>query len=84
MIYRIKLENVDVFYEKYVGELFIFLGKDEMDEFLELVVYMFMIKDIKIDIVFLGLGWVIVYDVDKKVIVYVLKGVYVFVWCLLI
>lgn len=79
MIYRIKFENVDVLYEKYVGELFILFGKDYLDEFLEFMVYMFMIKEGKMDIVFFGFGWVMVQNVDKKIMVYVLKGVYVFV-----
>lgn len=50
-----------------------------MDEFFELVVYEFIIKNEKMDIVFLGLGWVMVNELGLKVVVYVLKGVGVFV-----
>lgn len=79
MIHRTKLENADALYEKHAGELLTPPGKDEMDEFPELVAHTFTIKDKKTDIVFSGLGWVTVHDADKKVTAYAPKGVHVFV-----
>lgn len=79
MIHRTKLENADALYEKHAGELLTPPGKDEMDEFPELVAHTFTIKDTKTDIVFSGLGWVTVHDADKKVTAYAPKGVHVFV-----
>ncbi|MCC2928409.1 ribosome biogenesis GTPase YqeH [Bacillus sp. LBG-1-113] len=79
MIHRTKLENADALYEKHAGELLTPPGKDDMDEFPELVAHTFTMKEQKTDIVFSGLGWVTVHDADKKITAYAPKGVHVFV-----
>lgn len=78
-LYCIKLVGVDEFYIKYVGKLLILLIGKEVLDFFKLVCYEFIIKD-KMDIVYLGFGWICVkLEVENLVVVvvWVLEGVVV-------
>lgn len=59
MIHRTKLAKADAFYEKHVGGLLQPPRPEEVEDFPELVRFEFSIKE-KTDIVFAGLGWVMV------------------------
>ena len=54
-------------------------GKNQLDEFPELVRHEFTIKEAKTDIVFSGLGWITVNEPGAKVAAYAPKGVYTFI-----
>lgn len=75
IIYCIKFEKVDELYKNYVGDLLSLLMLEELVNMFELVKYEFNICEFKMDVVFFGLGWVIVNELGVKIVVYVLKGV---------
>lgn len=78
-IHRTKLEKADDLYETHVGEMLSPPRKDELGNFPELVRQEFSIREGKKDIVFSGLGWVMIPEGGVVVAAYVPKGVKVFV-----
>ena len=74
-IHRTKLDNAYELYERQKGELLQPPGKNELNEFPELVAHEFMIKEAKTDIVFSGLGWVTINEPHTKVVAHVPRGV---------
>lgn len=75
-IHRTKLENADELYERQKGELLVPPGKEELDDFPELVRHEYTIKEGKTDIVFSGLGWITVNEPGAVVAAYAPKGVH--------
>jgi hypothetical protein len=78
-IHRTKLEKADELYENHKGELLSPPRKEDLTNFPEFVRREFSIKKGKTDIVFSGLGWVMVPDGGVVVAAYVPKGVEVYV-----
>ncbi|WLR49917.1 ribosome biogenesis GTPase YqeH [Bacillus tianshenii] len=74
-IHRTKTEKADDVYKNNVGELLTPPYPEQLDEFPELVKHEFTIRESKTDIVFSGLGWVVVNEPGTKVRAYVPKGV---------
>lgn len=74
-IHRTKMEKADEVYQKNVGELLTPPYSDQADDFPELVKHEFTVKQEKTDIVFSGLGWVVINEPGIKVYAYVPKGV---------
>ncbi|WP_430785127.1 ribosome biogenesis GTPase YqeH [Virgibacillus flavescens] len=69
-IHRTKLENADKLYEEHVGELLSPPDEISKSKLPELVESTFRIKEEKMDIVFPGLGWVMIPEVNTTVIVH--------------
>lgn len=78
-IHRTKLEKADDLYEKHKGELLIPPRKEDLVNFPEFVRQEFSIKEGKTDIVFSGLGWVMIPEGDVVIRTHVPKGVKVYI-----
>lgn len=74
-IHRTKLENADKLYVDHVGELLSPPDEDTRTMLPELVQSTFRIKEEKMDIVFPGLGWVMIPTANTTVVVYSPKTV---------
>lgn len=77
-IHRTKLENADSLYNKHKGGLLSPPGKEYADEFPEFYRQEFSIREDKTDIVFSGLGWIMIPEGGVVVRTYVPKGVSVY------
>lgn len=78
-IHRTKLEKADDLYRDHKGELLSPPRKDDLDEFPQFVRREFSVKKGKTDIVFSGLGWVMIPEGGVVVAAYVPKGVEVYI-----
>lgn len=78
-IHRTKLEKADALYENHKGELLNPPRLEDVDQFPELVRREFSIKNGKTDIVFSGLGWIMIPNGGVVVAAYVPKGVEVYI-----
>lgn len=77
-IHRTKLEKADELYDDHKGELLSPPRIEDLEEFPPLVRHEFSIKEGKTDIVFSGLGWVMIPEGDIVIAAYVPKGVQVY------
>ncbi|WP_404453100.1 ribosome biogenesis GTPase YqeH [Virgibacillus necropolis] len=74
-IHRTKLDNADKLYDDHVGELLSPPDEVTREKLPELVQSTFRIKEEKMDIVFPGLGWVMIPEVNTTVVVHSPKTV---------
>lgn len=74
-IHRTKLEKADTLYEDHVGELLSPPDEETQTTLPELVQSTFRIKEEKMDIVFPGLGWVMIPELNTTVVVHSPKTV---------
>ncbi|ASK63125.1 ribosome biogenesis GTPase YqeH [Virgibacillus phasianinus] len=74
-IHRTKLANADKLYEDHVGDLLSPPDEETRGILPDLVQSTFRIKEEKMDIVFPGLGWVMVPDINTTVVVHSPKSV---------
>lgn len=74
-IHRTKLENADKLYEDHIGELLSPPDSVTKETLPELATSTFRIKEEKMDIVFPGLGWVMIPEVNTTVVVHSPKSV---------
>ncbi|OEH93671.1 ribosome biogenesis GTPase YqeH [Bacillus solimangrovi] len=74
-IHRTKLDKADEVYKKNVGELLQPPYREQHDDFPELIKHEFTIREGKTDLVFSGLGWVVINEPGATVVAHVPKGV---------
>lgn len=74
-IHRTKLENADKLYHDHVGELLSPPDKETREKLPELVESTFRIKEEKMDVLFPGLGWVMIPEANTTVVVHSPKSV---------